>query len=441
MGLLTKETLLPTLDQRLATASSVDVAVAWATNGPALDRLIDFARRRRREDVRVIVGTWNETTDPDSLERLDKHCDLHVIPGEYAHFHPKYYRFNNCTTSFVWIGSANLTTSGFTENTELVFETEGSQADKDWFDSLFGAPTADNALLIAEYRARWRRGAINGRLQQSDHALAHCDHPLELLLGRALTWAGFVAALRRCDFVMRAVTEQPGQHPSSIYSLRTSYLATLMAGHQALRRQDWSSFTPRDQHALLGLAYQGHDYSHMGGLRHAVEAKAYFAVDAQPHAEIRRHIKATLDAFDAGAPANLPDSGQRCVEQLRRIPGIGVAAATRLMALFAPGRAISVNPSNCSGLEALSGVPAARLQNGQDYDRLLAWLQRQVWYGSEPPKDPFEQRLWHDRAALVDAFAAGYGLETSRRGDRVDGERRRHAGKKNPSPSPGRGGF
>jgi hypothetical protein len=412
MGLLTNETLLKTLDRRLACASSVDVAVAWATRGPALDRLVAFADRRNRDAVRAVVGTWSHITDPQVLELLDRSCRLHIVCGEYAHFHPKYYRFNNGTRAWVWIGSANLTHGGFSDNTELVFETEGDAADRAWFDAIFREPTADNRLLIAEYRARLNRTAGKGEVGDRHREVAEMPeggHPIGLIKGRLLTWPGYLSALRTCDRVLRTLSARPGRRPFAVYSLPVGYLATIAAGNRALAQEDWSYFAPRDQHAILGIEFEGHDYGHLGCMRRAGEANDCFTIDTPAHVGTRRRIRDALADFAAGAPANLPEAGQRCIDTLRRIDGVGVGVASRLMALSVPDRAIAVNGGSRAGLEALTGIPAVELGAGREYNRLLAWLQRQPWHGSLEPKDDFERQLWRCRAALLDAFVAGYG--------------------------------
>ena len=95
------------------------------------------------------------------------------------------------------------------------------------------------------------------------------------------------------------------------------------------------------------------------------------------------------------------------------LDGVGIGVATRLMALYAPDCAISVNSNSRPGLEALTNgkVSAADLAAGRDYDRLLAWLQAQRWYGSAEPPGLFEATAWRYRAALIDPFVAGYRVE------------------------------
>jgi HKD family nuclease len=411
MALLTKGTLLDSLDRRLACASSVDLAVAWVTKGPALDRLIDFAKSRRPEDVRAIVGTWSHITDPDELERLDRHCRLRIMSGEFSHFHPKYYRFNNGTGAHVWIGSANLTVGGFLENTELVYETEGSAADKAWFDAMFAERTAGNDLLIAEYRARLKRNGANGG---NAYGRGHCDvenraagRRIDLLRSRSLCWAGYVQALRQCDGMLRAEAKRDAKSPFSIYSLPVGYLATIAEGGAALHQADWHRFSRRGRQAILGLIDdKGDDLGHLGSLQAAGWAKHLFLADEPDQLEKRSKIQKALAAFFAEAPSNLPAAGQACHDRLCEIQGIGTTAATRLMALYAPAHAISVTSNSQRGLAELSGLPAGQL--GNRYGDLLAWLKRQPWFGSLEPQDPFERRLWEGRAALVDAFVVGY---------------------------------
>ena len=63
--LLTRETLMDRLDHHLKTARQIDVAVAWAGDCDALDRLCAFARRGGA--VRAIVGIAGNATNPNAF--------------------------------------------------------------------------------------------------------------------------------------------------------------------------------------------------------------------------------------------------------------------------------------------------------------------------------------------------------------------------------------
>ena len=106
----------------LSAASRVDIAVAWITSKDRTDDLLTFFAIPDRQ-VRVIVGVRDYLTSPDCLRRLHGAGLVRIGVGEHGcTFHPKLYLFAMPDRLVCWVGSANLTTSGFGGNTELVHE-------------------------------------------------------------------------------------------------------------------------------------------------------------------------------------------------------------------------------------------------------------------------------------------------------------------------------
>ena len=148
--------------KRLAEARKVDIAVAWANSCDALEAL--HKRLGEGTALRIAVGISGNVTCLKELRRLQKLAkqkpklvDLRIAPSPKSGiFHPKYFCFHGPTRTIYWVGSANLTKSGFDHNDELVHEFEDSTAEsRKWFESLWNTLDPDPGPAIDDYEKRW----------------------------------------------------------------------------------------------------------------------------------------------------------------------------------------------------------------------------------------------------------------------------------------------
>ena len=157
--------LLDLLEARLGESDAVDIAVAWAARGLAIDELGEFCDCGGV--LRIVVGIDGNSTDPAVLRRLAGFGQLRIgaarVPATRI-FHPKYYCFRRASGSTVWIGSANLTRGGFGGNDELMLESAGSEDSAGWFESLWSSLPSDPGEEIAAYERDWspRADAFGG---------------------------------------------------------------------------------------------------------------------------------------------------------------------------------------------------------------------------------------------------------------------------------------
>ena len=174
-GELTKEQSAPLVEGRdllnrfgalLGTSTHVDIAVAWARPGPAVERLVKHARRVK---TRIAVGLSGNNTEPATLRRMMaiENVELRVArPPGGAVFHPKFYRFCGEQGAICWIGSANFTRGGFGGNTELVHEFKDRlDVGGEWFERLWNG----SQLSPATRRTTGRRSPrVTGEVDRPD---------------------------------------------------------------------------------------------------------------------------------------------------------------------------------------------------------------------------------------------------------------------------------
>ena len=140
---------------RARAVQRVDIATAWATDGPALDAL-ERAAKRRKIGVRALVGVEGGHTTPTALKRLSELGSVRLVDGGNRLFHVKLYLFHTRNTSFLWIGSANFTGRGFESNEEVLFETKDAEEAVDWFKSRWQEiDAAASRKRLRQYCENW----------------------------------------------------------------------------------------------------------------------------------------------------------------------------------------------------------------------------------------------------------------------------------------------
>ena len=160
MRLLTEE-----LDSEFADILSdegverIDIATAWATEGPALDSLEKVGKHRNIR-VRTLVGVAGGHTSPRALERLRELGQVRLVDGGSGLFHVKLYLFRGRRTSVAWIGSANFTSPGFEKNEEILLETTDTADLADWFKRRWkGIDATQSHKRLREYCKNWKSPA------------------------------------------------------------------------------------------------------------------------------------------------------------------------------------------------------------------------------------------------------------------------------------------
>ena len=403
MAVITSGELLNRFEERLRDCDGADIAVAWATHCPAIEKLRGFCDRGG--ELRIVVGIDGSVTDPTTLLDLRGFSKLRVGSARRPAtglFHPKYYCFRNSSSNTVWVGSANLTGGGFGRNEELVLECAGDAESRAWFDALWSSLPANPDRAIAAYARDWqprpegeRRGSRSGRSRNG-------PPPVAERLDADWSWDDFMANLRAKHEAMLAAATKDGagkpEEPWSVFGEYRSWMHTIRVGRAVARLRSWRNLKPWQAAVLVGQSPWGA----LGTLKGA--GKAYSMItgnaggDADVRAGILRHLRST-----GAAGAEPMRTGVQALAGIRESgPRIGPGVATRLLALARPDRYVSLNGASRRGLAECSGLPRTTLD--RRYGDLLAWVYSSNWYRAARPTDALEGEIWDYRAALVDAF-------------------------------------
>lgn len=416
MQVLETRDLVAALGKRLRDAVEVDVAVAWARSGEALDLL--QAAAKRGVAVRAIVGLSGSHTQPFALRTLAQIGTLRIADGLQGQtapggiFHPKIVVFRGRLGSVGWIGSANLTGGGFMKNLEVVGEFEPADALSEWFNRLWCGLPVDPSAALEKYATGW----APSRSDLGNRPLVETGtkKPRELSVRPSLrsetftSWAAYRAALDQADEHWRWWSRDNANVPRfSVTGENYSWLDTIEVVGSLIRRPGWGVLPDQERRILLGLGQKGGEWGLLGSMAGAGDAKQIFRGNTLEHRALLQRVHSALNTFIAatGTQASI-NAAIDCFGVITQQKGLSHGVATRLMACARPDIAVSVNAGSSQGLGNLADLPrtAAALGRPENYRKLLQWIAGQPWHMAPMPRDPWGARLWRARAALLDCL-------------------------------------
>lgn len=390
--LLESSSLTARWTELLSIASRVDIAVAWITNSERVDDLIKFATAPGRQ-VRVIVGVDDYLTSAGCLRKLHAAGLVKIGVGEHGcTFHPKLYVFTLPDGPVCWVGSANLTMSGFGGNIELVHEYPDDGTIAAWFARAWSAGKHPTVEWLDEYEKRARAVPKPGAVVQMPAPSSAAD-PLE-------SWPNYYAALWSAD--RKWATKYGGT--MGIFTGQNSYLLTLRTARPLIAK-DWATLSTTEGRVLLGLVDGETDYGLLGSMQAAGTAKNVF-LDATPkNLKTRRAIQDEIrNLLRVPLNISLPLMARKAHEVITNREGFDVGVATRLLALARPEVLVSVNSESMNRPAQWSRLPVAQIRTSAGYERFVKWIMKGKWWNSPEPEDPLEREAWSYRAALIDGL-------------------------------------
>ena len=400
---LTANQLLRQFEKNLCFAQYVDIAVAWATSGPALKMLC--AAQKKGVEIRAIVGTVGNATEPDALERLAEIGELRLVDGSGKLFHPKIYIFRGRGDSCAWVGSANFTRAGFGNNEEGVQETNDVRDVLGWFEHRWRECDPLRPRAIEDYQKRRALILPSPHLQKMTGALKLQDSDRLEYLRQAHSWYGYVTALRRCHEWWEV-----HENDHSVLDKRRSWVHTIEEGRPIARKKSWSQLSRENAKILLGTYDDSRlDSALLGTMRGNGVAMNVFLESTPENEEIRERIRVAVSRVIDARASEFPDVAVDAVKRIkkaRKEGRIGIGVATRILALARPDRIVSMNKGAKIQLKHIFPELSKRnLYVPENYGLLLERLYREPWFDVDEPGDELEGRWWSMRAALLDCFA------------------------------------
>ena len=385
-------------------STHVDIAVAWATETSMLDQL-ESVVDEYDVSLRIIVGTHDNITEPDALDRLNDIGELRIVPDEGPLFHPKVYIFRGDEKSVAWIGSANFTNGGFGRNVEAVFETQKWESALEWFDEQWKECGKLPKNAIKQYRSRRSRNPppripseMPGR--EPGGRLEYLD--------QVRNWREYIKSLDKCQEWYKS-----HRIDYTVYGETCSWTDTInKIKYLTKKENNWNSLNKDEVKKLLGMYYDDVKLnSGLLGVMRAPAEKRFFQ-----EIELRRKLKGAINSVVDAEPVRFPHVAVEAVYKMTTgEEHIGIGVATRLLALARPDMVVSVNSRSSRGLgQIFPGIDKLYIptRDAQGvftqflsvYSEFLRQLYNEPWFDSKEPSDAFEKKLWSMRAALLDCF-------------------------------------
>lgn len=175
------------------------------------------------------------------------------------------------------------------------------------------------------------------------------------------------------------------------------------------------SYTPKDVHKIFGSS---NPYAFLGN-----SSRSFLNTEFQEDTELAKRLRSLLVEFSKKRfQKNLTAKVETVHEILDSItpPKIGVAWGSRLLAIARPDLAISYNSASRDLLDKIVGCKSAKgnkEKKKSNYLRILQWLWKQDWYKNKPKElSPIQERIWNNRAALIDVLVYDLHLAESEKG-------------------------
>jgi hypothetical protein len=375
---------------------SVDVAVAWCGNPK---HTLPYKRLERfGSSLRATVGVSFEQTHPDGIQWLiNIKSELRIFRNDKANlFHPKIYLFKKGKLFALFLGSSNLTYSGFHRNVEANVLIEGKIGNENvglvdlqlmlekWrSDTCSFAPTDK---WIANYtkaffttkRKAHGSGIKTPQTDEDDISTANwlSDADWNIYQGE-----------------IRDGLASTGRSVNTYLDLLNEFNATLPLPW------DVKIFDEINNRRLIG------GMEPYGWLGHVAAAGNVRRIMTNPeHASTRKTIS---DVINKIGQLTVPIDWDELEIQLERLVALGhtMKVWSRILCLVKPDIYCTVaSPPVRLNLSKALGVSQKSIETPSGYISILKMIHSSPWYNSNRPRDPEQRKLWDHRVALMDAI-------------------------------------
>lgn len=380
----TAEELLEKLDALCVWAESIDLAYAWAsTNGGKSGHWKALAHEKIR---RALIGTQFAQTEPWVLKKLNEvHGRLRLVISSEGTFHPKLAIGRKGKAVRVIMGSSNLTTGGFSTNTELNLLVEGEVADSElrkflaFFERTWATGSPLDEAWLVEYEKAWVRRPRGAGL------VPHAALEPQSFDNINVDWDRYVSLI-----LSQEGRPIHSEYRVSLFAEKDSYLSEFKKGKAAFgEAKRFSDLSLEDRRRVIGM---GDSSGLLGTMRAAGNAKK--VVFSFPE-----RIGQQIDAIPYRGEIDL-DRVDRIIRELTEVEGISIGVASRLLVAKRPDLFVSVNNGSRPALSRLIGT---KVSKAKDYLTLLQMLWSTPWFRSPRPENAAEQRIWDHRVGILDS--------------------------------------
>jgi HKD family nuclease len=392
-SVLTGAKVAATLISLISECEQFDVAVAWATLNPVVDAMLKYHSKIGH----VVIGTHMYQTDPAVLRKFMPRKAVRCLPPNGDLFHPKVYFFRMGERVVAIVGSHNLTNGAFGgKNIEASVLLEGLPKDKSFIElSSFikskwklAEEINEEKFLFAyetQYRANKERRKALDKFQRMKMPLPG------VISGANLSWDEFVKGVKNDHHHSLDGRLKVLERASELFQSYKSFASMPIDVRRAIAGTYGSKEPKLD---YLQWAWFGSMIG-QGDFKNLVNDHPSRLSKAMQHIPIDGDVsKEDFDKFVHEFNRAFEDKAHKG----------GVPTATRLLAMKRPDIFVGVNKANRAGICKAFGAAPSTLNLKNYWERIIIPAQNSPWWLHARPKDPLTQRIWDNRAALMDGI-------------------------------------
>ncbi len=374
----------------------LSIAVAWCGN-PVHTLPYEFLEDFNR-NLSVTLGTSFYHTHPDAFEWFNKiGADVKVFKDDLGMFHPKVYLFREKNKFALFIGSSNLTYSGFYSNYEVNCFIEGNITSsnnndilllektlKNWHSKLFSFKP--NKKWIVEYQKKYQLTKRKQR-KYSIHA-PHIKEDEEITTTSWLQKADWEVYIKKVSASLQqnANREQDCNGVLDASAKELPYPWTI------------SNFNDIDKRRIIGgiepYACLGHVAASGQFRRLLVNGK-------------RKDYEPIVEAINVIMQFNSPIPWEIFKKYLDRLISLGPTMKVwgRVLCIVRPDLFCTVASNSFrTNLSKTIGVPKNRFDKPEGYIQLIKLIHSSPWFNSNLPKNKHQASIWKRRVAFLDGI-------------------------------------
>ena len=230
--------------------------------------------------------------------------------------------------------------------------------------------------------------------------LMELTSPQRFREGDGPPWHPYVDALKVLDgeWQLRRI----GNTSFGVFGPQPSWEDTIARAAPLFELDSWAELDDEQQSMVAPAHSFANGDALLGSVgRRSPDVRAFLLESKS--ANDRDHILSLLKHARTISARSVPLIGGDILAEMCDVRGMGRSFATRLLALARPDAFVVVNHKSVDWLRHATGLSLAGKR--RTYRLLLKWLAGQDWYREPEPNEPLAMRLWHIRAALIDAFA------------------------------------
>jgi hypothetical protein len=372
-------------------ADDLYLAYAWASSN--LGRSAHWLALPLEKIRMALIGVHFAQTEPWLLERLHNQSGiLRVVEDTAGIYHPKLIVGIRNRDARALVGSSNFTQGGFAANSELNVLIEGPRASKvisqliefvenEWQGPRSFVPDADWFLRYREaYDRRPRPPRIASPLGQIP--------VVAKLRDLDVAWPDYYELIKAQErrTMANAAEIHVFDHDDGSYLQEAERCRHAFEQYASFARMPISA-----RRLVAGLPPESSGY--FGRMVGA----GYFKQLVRLTPEL---LSEPLDGIPLRGTIERAQV-EHCLKRLTALRGLSIATATRLLCMKRQDRFLPLNDANRRRIRELFGAVQNTVRGYADLqDRIAAF----EWMHALEPLDVNERRVWHARAALLDAL-------------------------------------